>query len=79
LWDTKCLQIFVRRWPNKGRNMSPWQYTIFIAYKIKCCVIDWHVVFICYNTSGWKTSNKYVLHCQQKRKICKHTYGVLSK
>ena len=23
--------------------MSPWQYTIFIVYKIKCCVIDWHV------------------------------------
>jgi len=21
------------RWPNKGRNMSPWQYTIFIVYK----------------------------------------------
>ena len=35
------------RWPNKGRNMSPWQYTIFIVYKIKCCVIDWHVLFIC--------------------------------
>jgi len=35
--------------------MSPWQYTIFIVYKIKCCVVDWHVVFICYNTLGWKT------------------------
>ena len=23
---------------------------------IKCCVIDWRVVFICYNTSGWETS-----------------------
>jgi len=34
------------RWPNKGRNMSPWQYTIFIVYKIKCCVIDWHVVLL---------------------------------
>ena len=34
--------------------MSPWQYTIFTVYKIKCCVIDWHVVFICYNTSGWR-------------------------
>ena len=34
------------RWPSKGRNMSPWQYTIFIVYKIKCCVIDWHFVFI---------------------------------
>jgi len=34
------------RWPNKGRNMSPWQYAIFIVYKIKCCVMDWHVVFI---------------------------------
>ena len=34
--------------------MSPWQYTIFIVYKIKFCVIDWHVVFLCYNTSGWK-------------------------
>ena len=33
------------RWPNKGRNMSPWQYTIFIVYKIKCCVIDRQVVF----------------------------------
>ena len=37
--------------------MSPWQYTIFIVYKIKCCLIDWHFVFICYNTSGWKTLN----------------------
>jgi len=27
--------------------MSPWQYTIFIVYQIKCRVIDWHVVFIC--------------------------------
>ena len=43
------------RWPNKGRNMSPWQYIIFIVYKIKCCVIDWRFVFTCYNTSGWKT------------------------
>ena len=34
------------RWPNKGRNMSPWQYIIVIVHKIKCCVIDWHVVFI---------------------------------
>ena len=31
------------RWPNKGRNMSPWQNTIFIVYIIKCCVIDWQV------------------------------------
>ena len=31
------------RWPSEGRNMSPWQYTIFIVYKINCCVIDWHV------------------------------------
>jgi len=46
------------RWPNKGWNMSPWQYTIFIVYKIKCCVIDWHIVFICHNTSGWKTFKK---------------------
>ena len=30
--------------------MSPWQYIIFIAYKIKCCVIDWHAVFIHYNS-----------------------------
>ena len=37
--------------------MSPWQYTNFIVYKMKCCVIDWHVVFICYNTWGWKTLN----------------------
>ena len=29
------------RWPNEGWNMSPWQYTIFIVYKIKCCVTDW--------------------------------------
>ena len=34
------------RWPNKGRNVSPWQYTIFVVCKIKCCVIDWNVVFI---------------------------------
>jgi len=47
------------RWPNKGQNMSSWQYTIFILYKIKCCVIDWHVVFICYNTLGSKTLQKY--------------------
>jgi len=45
------------RWPNKGRNMSPWQYTIFI-------VCNWSVVlltdvFYLYNTSGWKTSNKH--------------------
>ena len=32
--------------PNKGRNMSPLKYTIFIMYRIQCCVIDWHVVFI---------------------------------
>ena len=41
------------RWPNKGQNMSLWQYTIFVLYKIKCCVIDWYVVFICYNTWWW--------------------------
>ena len=55
------LDLFSQRawgWPNKGRNMSPWQYTVFIVYKIKCCVIGWHVVFICYNTSGWKALNK---------------------
>jgi len=33
------------RWPNKGRNMSPWQYTIFTVYEIK--FIAWHVVFMC--------------------------------
>ena len=38
------------RWPNKSRNISLWQYIIFIVYKIKCCITDWHVVFICYNT-----------------------------
>jgi len=27
--------------------MSPWQYTIFIVYKIRCCVIDWQVIFMC--------------------------------
>ena len=32
----------------------PDKYTI--VYKIKCCVIDGRVVFVCYNTSGWKTS-----------------------
>jgi len=42
------------RWPNKGRNMSPRQYTIFIVYKIMCCVIDWHVIFILYNTLNRK-------------------------
>jgi len=26
-----------------------------IVYKNKCCVIDLRVVFVCYNTSGWKT------------------------
>jgi len=26
---------------------------IFVVYKIKCCVMDWHFVFIRYNTSGW--------------------------
>jgi len=43
------LELFSQRawrWPNKERNMSPWQYTIFIVYKIKCCVTDWQVVFI---------------------------------
>jgi hypothetical protein len=30
----------------KAVNMSPWHYTIFIVYKIKCCFIDRHVVFI---------------------------------
>ena len=25
--------------------MSSWQYTIFIVYKIKCCVLDWRVEF----------------------------------
>ena len=25
---------------------------------MKCCVIDWHVLFICYNTSGYKTSHR---------------------
>jgi len=33
------------RWPNEGRNMSPWKYTIFIVYKMKCCVIDWTLYF----------------------------------
>jgi len=45
----KLLDLFTQRawrWPNKGRNMSPWQYAIFNVYKIKCCVIDWHDVFI---------------------------------
>ena len=27
-----CLHVVSSIWPNKGRNMSPWQY--------KCCVID---------------------------------------
>jgi len=44
--------IFQWRWPNKVRKISPWQYTIFIVYKIMCCVIDWDVVFIClYHTT----------------------------
>ena len=30
----------------KAVNMSPWHYTIFVVYKIKCCFIDRHVVFI---------------------------------
>jgi len=42
----------------KVKKMSPWQYTIFIVYKIKCSVIDWQVVFICYNTLGWKAITK---------------------
>ena len=29
--------------------------------KMNCCVIDRHVVFICYNTSGWETLNPTVL------------------
>ena len=44
LWENRSKRTW--RWPNKGRNISPWQYTIFNVYKIKCCVIDWHVVFI---------------------------------
>ena len=42
----------------KRYNEKPWQYTICIVYKIKCSVIDWHVVFICYNTLGCKTLKK---------------------
>ena len=63
----KLLDLFSQRawrWPNKGRNTSPWQYTIFIVYKTKWCVIDWHVVFICYNKPGWETLNFSLLLTQ---------------
>ena len=30
---------------------------LFLLHTKQCCVIDWHVVFICYDTSGWKTLN----------------------
>jgi len=39
----ELLDLFSQRawiWPNKGRNMSPWQYTLFIVHKIKCFVTD---------------------------------------
>ena len=84
------LELFSQRawrWPNKGRNMSPWQYTIFIVYKIKCSVIDWQVVFVCYNTSGWKTIKKKRLrynailnsrYCTACRRIVVSTFATLS-
>ena len=28
-----------------------------IVYKIKFCVNDERVLFVCYNTSGWKSTN----------------------
>ena len=39
------LDLFsLRAWgrPSEGRNMSPWQYTIFNVYEINC-VMDWRV------------------------------------
>jgi hypothetical protein len=39
---------------------GPDKYTI--VHKIKCCVNDWCVVFVCYNTSGWKTSKMLPLY-----------------
>jgi len=49
--------------------MWPW-HTIFIVYKIKCCVIDWHVVFICYDTSGWKTLNLLTVYKRKAKVLC---------
>jgi hypothetical protein len=43
-WNIDSSWICFPRGP-EGRNMSPWQYTIFTVYKIKCA-IDWHLVFI---------------------------------
>ena len=45
--------------------MSPWQYTIFIVYKIKCCVIDWHVVFV-----SLKNSNAYFIKNEILKTSC---------
>jgi len=35
----------------RSKHVALTKYTIFV-YKIKCCVINGCVVFICYNTSG---------------------------
>jgi len=42
-------------WPYKVKTCRPAKIYYF-CIEIKCsCVIDWRVVFICYNISGWKT------------------------
>jgi len=42
---------------NTNSILSGRQYIIFIVCKIKCFVIDLHVVFIRYITSEWRTLN----------------------
>ena len=36
------MSIFLYGWVEFA-VLSPWQYAIFIVYKIKCCVIDWYI------------------------------------
>ena len=59
--------------------MSPWQYTIFIVYKIKCCVIDWHVVFIFKSRSGyWLLWHKHYPLLAQCIYVLRRTVAIIS-
>jgi len=60
-WNTDSSWISFPRGPEddliKVETCRP-HNILFLLYRMKCCVIDWHVVFICYNTSGGETLNK---------------------
>ena len=38
---------------------SCWVFKVFIIYRLKCCVTDCHIVFVCYNKHfGMENINK---------------------